>query len=61
MRKLYYTIRTLIRGRVNNIAKIVSLTLGLFVSILLFARVVFELSFNKSYDDADKLYYIMCK
>ena len=60
MSKLYYTIRTFIRGRVNNIAKIVSLTLGLFVSILLFARVVFELSFNKSYDDADKLYYIMC-
>lgn len=61
MRKLYYTIRTLIRGRVNNIAKIISLTLGLLVSILLFARVVFEVSFNKNYYEADKLYYIMCE
>ncbi|MCD8166555.1 MAG: ABC transporter permease [Bacteroides sp.] len=58
MRQLYYTIQTLIRGKGSNILKILSLTLGLFISILLFARVAFELSYNRNYQDAENLYAI---
>ena len=46
MRQLYYTFRTLLNRRGLNLAKIISLTLGLFMGILLFARVTFELSFD---------------
>lgn len=55
MRQFYYVIQTLLRGRGSNITKIISLTLGLFVGILLFARVAFEMSFDSSYREADKL------
>lgn len=55
MRQLYYTIRTLLRGWGTNLTKIISLTLGLFIGILLFSRVVFELSFDSQYKEADKL------
>lgn len=47
MRQLYYVIRTLLRGRGSNLIKIISLGLGLTMSILLFARVAFEQSFDK--------------
>ena len=45
MKQIYYVIQTLLRGRGSNVIKTVSLTLGLFVGILLFARVAFELSY----------------
>ena len=45
MKQLYYTIQTLLRGRGSNIIKVISLTLGLLVGILLFARVAFESRF----------------
>lgn len=55
MRQLYYAIQTLLRGRSSNVTKVISLTLGLFVGILLFACVAFELSFDSSYKEADNL------
>lgn len=55
MRQLYYTFRTLLRGRGVNLTKIISLTLGLLVGILLFARVAFELSFDGHYKEVDRL------
>ena len=55
MKQLYYVIQTLIRGRGSNVTKIISLTLGLFVGILLFARVAFEMSFDSSYKNADNI------
>ena len=55
MKQLYYSIRTLLRGWGSNLTKIISLTLGLFIGILLFSRVVFELSFDSGYKEADKL------
>ena len=39
MKQLYYVIRTLLRGRGSNIIKVISLGLGLTMSILLFSRV----------------------
>ena len=44
MRQIYYVIRTLLRGRSSNVVKVISLGLGLTMSILLFARVAFEQS-----------------
>lgn len=56
MRQLYYAVQTLLRGRGSNIIKIVSLTLGLFVGILLFAMVAFQLSFHKFFRQPEQLY-----
>ena len=50
MRQLYYTIRYLLRGRGGNVIKVLSLTLGLGVGLILFARVAFELSFDTFFD-----------
>lgn len=44
MKELYYTLLTLYHGKTSNLIKIVSLTLGLFVGILLFARIAYEYS-----------------
>ena len=59
MRQLYYTFRTLIRGRGSNVIKTISLTLGLFVGILLFAKIAFELNYNTDYKESENLYIIM--
>ena len=51
MKQLYYVIRTLLRGRGSNIIKVISLGLGLTMSILLFSRVAFEQSYDTCYKD----------
>ena len=56
MRQLYYTFRTLLRGRGGNLTKIISLTLGLLVGILLFARVAFELNYDSYYQEPENLF-----
>ena len=35
MRHLYYTLQTLLRGRESNIIKVISLSLGLLMSVFL--------------------------
>ena len=45
MRHFYYTIQTLLHERGVNIIKIISMTLGIFVGILLFSCVAFQLSY----------------
>ena len=59
MKQLYYTFMTLLRGKGSNIIKVISLTLGLFIGIILFARVAFELSYNTGYKESDKLAVVM--
>lgn len=56
MRALYYSILMLLRGRSNNVTKTVSLTLGLFIGILLFACVVFQLSYNRFFPEPEQLH-----
>ena len=56
MKLLYYSILMLLRGRGNNVTKLISLTLGLFMSILLFACVAFQLSYNHSFRQSNQLY-----
>lgn len=58
MKQLYYVIQTLLRGRGSNIIKVISLGLGLTMSILLFARVAYEQSFDKCFKDYDNLYQV---
>ena len=59
MRQLYYTLQTLIRGRRSNVIKTISLTLGLFVGVLLFAKIAFELNYNRDYKEPENLCTIM--
>lgn len=61
MRQLYYTLQTLMRGKATVLIQLVSLTLGLLVGIVLFARIAFDLSYNSGYDNPDELCAIMVK
>lgn len=58
MKQIYYTLRYLLHSRGNNGIKIVSLTLGLAMSLVLFTQVAFDLSYDKFYPDADRIYRI---
>ena len=55
MRQLYYTVQILLRGRGSNFIKLVSLTLGLLIGILLFSQIAFEMSYEKCYPEAENL------
>ncbi|WP_455672864.1 FtsX-like permease family protein [Phocaeicola sp.] len=55
MKQLYYAIQTILRGRGSNVMKVLSLTLGLTIGILLFAQVAFELSYERCYPDSEQL------
>lgn len=56
MRQVYYSLLMLLRGRSNNLTKTVSLTLGLFIGVLLFACVAFQLSYNHFFHQPEQLY-----
>ena len=58
MKQLYYVVQTLLHGRNANVIKIVSLGLGLMMSILLFARVAFDLSMDTCFKDYQNLYQV---
>ena len=55
MRYLYYTIQTLRRGRTSSFIKLLSLTLGLLVGVLLFAQIAYELNYERCYPEPDRL------
>ncbi|MBQ8889385.1 MAG: ABC transporter permease [Bacteroidaceae bacterium] len=58
MKQLYYVIQTLMHGRGSNVIKIISLGLGLTMSILLFSRVAYEQSFDTCFKDNQNLYQL---
>lgn len=58
MRHLYYTLQALLRGRGTNVIKVITLALGLLMSVFLFARIAFELSFDNFYHKPENLYLI---
>lgn len=58
MKQLHYVIQTLVHGRGSNIIKIISLGLGLTMSILLFSRVAYEQSFDTCFRDNERLYQL---
>lgn len=58
MKQFYYAIQTLLRGKASVPFKVVSLGLGLAMSILLFARVAYEQSYDTCFKDYDRLYQV---
>lgn len=50
--------QNIVRGKDSSIIKIISLSLGLFISIILFARVALELSYDTFYQDSGQLYVV---
>ena len=55
MKQLYYVIQTLLHGRGGNVIKVISLGLGLTISILLFSRVAYERSFDTCFREYDRI------
>ena len=60
MRQIYYSIRTLLRERGTNIIRIISLSLGLTIGILLFSQIAFELSYEHCYPEPERLAIARC-
>ena len=58
MQSFHYIIRTLLHLKGSNLLKVVSLGLGLAMSILLFSRVAFEQSYDTCFHDYDRLYQV---
>ena len=58
MNTIYYAIQNIIRGKDSTIIKVVSLSLGLFLSIILFALVTMELNHNSFYQDNEDVYVV---
>ena len=58
MKQLYYSVQTLLHSRGGNLFKIVSLGLALTISVLLFARVAFEQSYDTCFRDYDRIYQV---
>ena len=58
MKQLYYVIQTLLHGRNANVIKIISLGLGLLMSILLFSRIAFDLSIDTCFKDYKNLHQV---
>lgn len=58
MKQLYYVIQTLLHGRGSNLIKVISLGLGLTMSILLFSRVVYEQRFDTCFKEVENLYQV---
>lgn len=61
MKQLFYTLRHLFKGKENNFVKIISLTIGLVVSVVLFSLVAFEMSYDNFYPEKDNLYMLQVK
>jgi putative ABC transport system permease protein len=55
MRQIYYSIRTLLREHSSNIIRIISLSLGLTIGILLFSQIAFELNYEQCYPESERL------
>ncbi len=58
MKTIYYAIQNIIRGKDSTLIKVVSLSLGLFLSIILFAFVGVQLSFDSFYQDNEDIYVV---
>lgn len=58
MRNLNIAIRSLFKGGRHNMMKIVSLSVGLSVALILIAKIYFEQSYDTFYPDADRTYQI---
>ena len=55
MRQIYYSFQILLRGRGSNIVKLLSLSFGLLIGVLIFSQIAFELSYENFYKEVDKV------
>ena len=55
MRQFHYILQTLLRGKGSNGVKLLSLTLGLTVGVLLFSQIAYELHYDTFYKEHEKL------
>ena len=58
MKTIYYAIQNIIRGKDSTLIKVVSLSLGLFFSIIMFAMVGMQLGFDSFYRDNKDIYVV---
>lgn len=58
MQQMKYVIRYLVKERGSSLIRVVSLTLGLVVGLVLYSQVAFDLSCDNFYPDKDRLYRI---
>lgn len=58
MKQFIYTLRYLGKTKATNIIKVLSLTLGLAMGLVIFAQIAFERSYDRFFKDADRLYRI---
>ena len=56
MKQIYYAIQNIIRGKDSTLIKVISLSLGLFFSIVMFALVGVQLSYDSFYRDYENIY-----
>ena len=56
MKTIYYAIQNIIRGKDSTLIKVVSLSLGLFFSILIFATIGTHLGYDSFYRDNEDIY-----
>lgn len=56
MKQFIYTIRYLTTNKASNLVKVISLTLGLALGLVIFSQVAFERSYDKFFPDAQRMY-----
>jgi putative ABC transport system permease protein len=56
MNQFHFIIRSIINMKANTLIKIISLTLGLTAAVVLFSKVAFEMGYDTSYPDAERIY-----
>ena len=56
MRDLNIAIRSLFKRGRHNVTKIVSLSIGLAIGLVLIAKIYFEQSYDSFYPNADRIY-----
>ena len=56
MQQLHYVISYLKNTWGNNFVKVLTLTLGLSIGLVLFARIAFDLSYDRFWADAEHIY-----
>ena len=47
MKQIYYAIQSTLHGRGSNVTKVISLSLGLTIGVLLFSQIAFD--WNRQY------------
>lgn len=58
MKQFIYTLRYLAKARGTNLIKVLSLTLGLALGLVIFSQVAFERSYDSFFKDSDRLYRV---